>query len=85
MLSNSETTALLARHFLEDVPMRTKRAGTDAEPGQGEASIYAYAQNRSREVWAAAYRRRDVLSTTSGPVVVAAVFCLVFLVMGTAF
>jgi len=65
--------------------MRTKRAGTDAEPGQGEASIYAYAQNRSREVWAAAYRRRDVLSTTSGPVVVAAVFCLVFLVMGTAF
>jgi MFS transporter, OFA family, oxalate/formate antiporter len=65
--------------------MRTKKAGTNAEPAQGNASTCAYAQNRSREVWVTAYRRRDVLSTTSGPVVVAAVFCLVFLVMGTAF
>ena len=32
-----------------------------------------------------AHRRGDVLSTISGPVVVAAVFCLVFLVMGSAF
>jgi MFS family permease len=31
------------------------------------------------------HRRPGVLSATSGPVVVAAVFCLVFLVMGTAF
>src|SRR5207244_1775460 len=31
------------------------------------------------------YRRRDLSSTTSGPAVVAAVFCLVFLVMGAAF
>jgi MFS transporter, OFA family, oxalate/formate antiporter len=65
--------------------MRTKKAGIDAEPGQGKASIYAYARSRSRGVWATAYRRGGVLSTTSGPVVVAAVFCLVFLVMGTAF
>ena len=65
--------------------MRMKKARTNAEPCHGNASTCAYAQNPSREVWATAYRRRDVLSTTSGPVVVAAVFCLVFLVMGTAF
>ena len=65
--------------------MRMKKAGIDAEPGQGKASIYAYARSRSRGVWATASRRGGVLSTTSGPVVVAAVFCLVFLVMGTAF
>ena len=62
-----------------------KKAGIDAEPGQGKASIYAYARSRSRGVWATASRRGGVLSTTSGPVVVAAVFCLVFLVMGSAF
>src|SRR6478735_6925766 len=65
--------------------MRAKETGTDAPPGQGQASIYADAQSPSREVWATVYPRRGVLSTTSGPVVVAAVFCLVFLVMGTAF
>jgi MFS transporter, OFA family, oxalate/formate antiporter len=65
--------------------MRTKKAGSNAELCQGNASTCAYAQNRSREVWATAYRRRDVFSTTSGPLVVAAVFCLVFLVMGAAF
>jgi OFA family oxalate/formate antiporter-like MFS transporter len=39
----------------------------------------------SRRLGALAERGRGVLSTTSGPVVVAAVFCLVFLLMGTAF
>jgi hypothetical protein len=64
--------------------MRTKNAGNNAQPGQGRASINAAAQNPSREVWAAAARRCSLLSTTSGPLVVAAVFCLVFLVMSTA-
>ena len=65
--------------------MRTKETGTDSQPRQRERLIYAHAQNLSREVWAFARRRPGVFSTTSGPVVVAAVFCLVFLVMGTAF
>jgi MFS family permease len=65
--------------------MRTKETGIDAQPRQGKASIYAGARNPSRQVWATVYPRRGVLSTTSGPVVVAAVFCLVFLVMGSAF
>jgi MFS transporter, OFA family, oxalate/formate antiporter len=65
--------------------MRTKETGTDSQPRQRERLIYAHAQNLSREVWAFAHRRPGVFSTTSGPVVVAAVFCLVFLVMGTAF
>ena len=85
MLSKSEAVALFGALFLEDVPMRTKNAGNNAQPGQGRASINAAAQNPSREVWAAAPRRCSLLSTTSGPLVVAAVFCLVFLVMGTAF
>ncbi len=65
--------------------MRMKETETDPQPTQRERLIYACAQNLSREVWAFAYRRPGVLSTTSGPVVVAAVFCLVFLVMGAAF
>src|SRR5215472_13699572 len=65
--------------------MRTKETGTDSQPRQRERLIYAHAQNLSREVWAFARRRPGVFSTTSGPVVVAAVFCLVFLVMGAAF
>jgi MFS family permease len=65
--------------------MRTKEKRTDPQPTQREPLIYAYAQNLWREVWAFAYRRPGGLSTTSGPVVVAAVFCLVFLVMGAAF
>src|SRR5262244_2319919 len=50
-----------------------------------KASVLLYAQNPSLEVRASPHRSRDVLSTTSGPIVVAAVFCLVFLVMGSAF
>jgi MFS family permease len=65
--------------------MRTKKAGTDPQPTQLQRVIYACAQNLSHEVRAFAHRQPGVLSTTSGPVVVAAVFCLVFLVMGTAF
>ena len=65
--------------------MRTKETGTDSQPRQRERLIYTHAQNLSREVWAFAHRRPGVFSTTSGPVVVAAVFCLVFLVMGAAF
>ena len=65
--------------------MRSKEIGTDLQPGLQEHSIFARAQSRAREVWAFAYRPPALLSTTSGPVVVAAVFCLVFLVMGAAF
>ncbi len=65
--------------------MRTKETGTDPQPTQRERLIFAFSQNLSREVRAFAHRQPDMLSTTSGPVVVAAVFCLVFLVMGTAF
>jgi hypothetical protein len=77
-------TALLAPSRA-GVSMRTKETGTDSQPRQRERLTYAHAQNLSREVWAFAHRRPGVFSTTSGPVVVAAVFCLVFLVMGTAF
>ena len=65
--------------------MRTEETANYAQPDQGTAAICADAQNPSRGVWATAYRSRRVLSTTSGPLVVAAVFCLVFLVMGSAF
>jgi MFS family permease len=65
--------------------MRTEEVRIYEQPAQGKASIYADARNPSPEVWATARRRRSVLSTTSGPVVVAAVFWLVFLVMGSAF
>src|SRR5262245_47488777 len=65
--------------------MRMEETANNAQPDQGRASIYAGAQNPSRGVWATAYRSRRVLSTTSGPLVVAAVFWLVFLVMGAAF
>src|SRR5262245_22373795 len=65
--------------------MRMEETANNAQPDQGRASIYAGAQNPSRGVWATAYRSRRVLSTTSGPLVVGAVFCLVFLVMGSAF
>jgi hypothetical protein len=70
---------------LEDVLMGTEETRIYAQPDHGKASIYADAQNPSPEIWATAHRRRGVLSTTSGPVVVAAVFCLVFLFMGSAF
>jgi MFS transporter, OFA family, oxalate/formate antiporter len=65
--------------------MRTEKTEIYAQPNQGRASICADAQNPPHGVWATAYRNRGVLSTTSGPVVVAAVFWLVFLLMGTAF
>ena len=65
--------------------MRAEETRINAQPGQGQASIYTDAQNPLREVRATAYRERGRLPTTSGPVVVAAVFCLVFLVMGSAF
>ena len=65
--------------------MRAKETSINAQRRQGQASIYTDAQNPLREVRATAYRERGRLPTTSGPVVVAAVFCLVFLVMGSAF
>ena len=81
----STQLSLLARHSLEEVSMRTKETGTDRQPGKQEPSIYACARDPSHKIRALAYRQPGALSTTSGPVVVAAVFCLVFLVMGSAF
>ena len=57
---------------------------TGNEPVRGKVSTDVCSQSLSRGLLAGAYRP-GVVSTTSGPVVVAAVFCLVFLVMGTAF
>src|SRR5437870_1178328 len=65
--------------------MRTKKRKIEAQSGNLEPSINGYPQKRSPEVEAFTCRRHPMLLTTSGPVVVAAVFCLVFLVMGTAF
>ena len=62
-----------------------KKEGNDSQFNRRKASVPLYAQNQSLEVRATTHRRRDALSTTSGPIVVAAVFCLVFLVMGSAF
>jgi len=64
--------------------MRTREIGTDRRPGEKEPSIYASAPDQSLGIRTLAYRR-GLLATTSGPVVVAAVFWLVFLVMGAAF
>src|SRR5215467_2981777 len=64
--------------------MRTKEIGTDRQSGENEPSIYASAPDQSLGIRTLAYRR-GLLATTSGPVVVAAVFWLVFLVMGAAF
>ena len=57
---------------------------TGNEPVRGKVSTDICSQSLSRGLLAGAYRP-GVVSTTSGPVVVAAVFCLMFLVMGTAF
>jgi OFA family oxalate/formate antiporter-like MFS transporter len=73
MTSSPNTAVLLARHFLEDAPMMTKEARI--ERIRGKPSTSASVQNP----------RDQVSPTTSGPIVVAAVFCLVFLVMGAAF
>src|SRR6516165_4960400 len=62
-----------------------KKEGNDSQFNRRKASVLLYAQNPSLGVRATTHRRRDALSTTSGPIVVAAVFCLVFLVMGSAF
>jgi MFS family permease len=70
---------------LEDVLMRTEETENYTQPDQGRAAINVDAQNPSPGVWATAHRSCRVLSTTTGPLVVAAVFCLVFLVMGSAF
>jgi len=60
-----------------------KKEGNEAPLTRSKASILSYLRNQSFEVRATAHRRGD--STISGPVVVTAVFCLVFLVMGSAF
>src|SRR5215472_15495273 len=83
--SNLETTVPLARQLLEDVSMRTKEKQIDALPRQRKVPIYPDAHNPRREIGAPAERQCGALSAASGPVVVAAVFCLVFLVMGAAF
>src|SRR6516162_11283937 len=73
------------RVIREDVQMRAEETRTDPQFGRVETLINAAAQNSSREILAATCRRRGVVSTATGPLVVAAVFCLVFLVMGAAF
>jgi len=62
-----------------------RKEGKEAQLTRWKVSGLSYARNQLLEVRATADRRGDVLSTTSGPVVVTAVFCLVFLVMGSAF
>ena len=65
--------------------MRKKETASNIQLGPSKYSIQCDAQNPPLEYRMVAFRTLDVLSTTSGPVVVAAVFCLVFLVMGAAF
>ena len=65
--------------------MRKKEPEINGQPSQGQAAIYGAAPNPSREASTTACRRRRVSRMTSGPIVIAAVFCLVFLVMGAAF
>ena len=65
--------------------MGTKETRTTSQSGQEPASIRGYVQNPSHKFRTSTYRRCGVLPPISGPVVVAAVFCLVFLVMGAAF
>jgi MCP family monocarboxylic acid transporter-like MFS transporter 13 len=65
--------------------MRKKETGGNDQFSRRTSSIRRAAQNLSLEYRMVPFRTLGVLSTTSGPVVVAAVFCLVFLVMGAAF
>ena len=65
--------------------MRTKETGTDQQLREQEPATDASAWDLSQEVQALTNRRPGVFAATSGPIVVAAVFCLVFLVMGSAF
>jgi MFS family permease len=83
--SNPETTVPLARQLLEDVSMRTQEKQIDELLGHTKVPTYPDADNPPREIGAPAERQCGPLSAASGPVVVGAVFCLVFLVMGAAF
>jgi MFS family permease len=65
--------------------MKKKETGGNSQFSRGTSSIRRAAQNTSLDYRIGPFRALEVLSTTSGPVVVAAVFCLVFLVMGAAF
>ena len=62
--------------------MRTKQVGTDAHRATRERWVFPVRRHEARVL---IDRPSGALSTSSGPAVVAAVFCLVFLVMGTAF
>jgi MFS family permease len=65
--------------------MTTHKTDVSPQPGQREVSVSVPPHSLSRRVEAFTCRLPSLLSTTSGPVVVGAVFCLVFLVMGAAF
>jgi len=65
--------------------MRTKEKQIDALPDRRKVPIDRDAHNSPHETGAPAERLSGAPSAASGPVVVAAVFCLVFLVMGAAF
>jgi len=65
--------------------MRTKQAGSDTHRATRERWVVPIRRNVLHAGRAFAKRQPGALLTGSGSVVVAAVFCLVFLVMGTAF
>ena len=65
--------------------MRTKQAGSDPHRARREYRVAAIRGNALHAARAFAKRQPGALLTSSGSVVVAAVFCLLFLVMGTAF
>ena len=65
--------------------MRTKEKQIDALPDRRKVPIDRDAHNSPHETGAPAERLSGAPSAASGPVVVAAVFCLVFLVIGAAF
>jgi MFS transporter, OFA family, oxalate/formate antiporter len=71
--------------FGRDTSMGILDTDTDPQPGQRKLQRCHHVPILSRQAEAFATRGRGVSSITSGATVVAAVFCLVFLLMGTAF
>ena len=81
----SGAAGISARRSSEEASMRILQAETDQQSSYGSRFSCTRAQNLAQPMAALVEWVYRGLSTTSGPVVVGAVFCLVFLLMGTCF
>src|SRR5260221_11912728 len=81
----SGAAGISARRSSEEASMRILQAETDQQSRYGSRFSWTRAQNLAQPMAAVVERVYRGLPTASGPVVVGAVFCLVFLLMGTCF